>query len=83
MWVSDKLVTLKVGNVSVNFPRGSGAPNRKGCFWALLAGCSLSYADLPLELYTCFTCRLGAAMHVEMPILYTIWKKVNYAELQI
>lgn len=37
MWVSDMLVTLKIGNGSVNFPRGSGAPNRKGCLWALLA----------------------------------------------
>lgn len=55
MWLSDMLVTLKAGNGSVNFPKAFGAPDRKGCLWALLAGCSLSYSDLPLEIYTCFT----------------------------
>lgn len=75
MWLSDMLVTLKAGNGSVNFPRASGAPDRKGSLWALLAGCSLSCADLPLELYTCFTYRLDAAMHEVIHILYTIWKK--------
>lgn len=49
------LVTLKAGNGSVNSPKAFGAPDRKGCLWALLAGCSLSYSDLPLEIYTCFT----------------------------
>lgn len=79
MWLSDILVTLKAGNGSENFPKAFGAPDRKKCLWALLAGCSLLYSVFPLEVFLPASYQI-VCCNACAYTLYYLKKTPNYVE---